>query len=356
MKSNWLTLTVLLVGCISLLEQVGVSRESKPASTAPEAAIGPTKDEAISEANEPTPEITFEKMTHNLGQIGSGTKHLREFKFTNRGSGLLKIAKVDVTCGCTVPELPKKEYSPGESGAVKVRYHSGNRPGWVTRRLFVSSNDKRNPRAELAIKAEIVVKVDHDPKRLKLLLDKENAGCGEITLISLDGKPFTIVDFKSTADCITVDVNSSVQATKFVLKPKVVGIEKLQKGLNGRIEIGLTHPECDTITIPFTALPEFEIRPSSIIVLNAEPQQPRVRKAWVISNFNEDFEVESASSEKGIIKILGREKIDNRYKFELEITPPAIEAKRKTFTDVFHVNIKGGKKLEIPCRGVYASK
>ena len=62
------------------------------------------------------------------------------------------------------------------------------------------------------------------------------------------------------------------------------------------------------------------------------------------------------SSQKGIIKVLGQERINNRYKFELQITPPAAGGKQKTFTDVFGVNIKDGKKLEIACRGFYSKK
>ena len=62
------------------------------------------------------------------------------------------------------------------------------------------------------------------------------------------------------------------------------------------------------------------------------------------------------SSKKGNIKVLSQEKIDNRYKFELQITPPVVEDKQKFFSDVFFVNIKNGERLEITCRGFYSSE
>jgi hypothetical protein len=146
-----------------------------------------------------------------------------------------------------------------------------------------------------------------------------------------------------------------VKATKFVIEAKV-DIEKLRKRLNGRIDIDLTHPECKKVTIPFSVLPRFKISPPSISILGAGPQKPITREVWILNNYGGDFEVESVSSKKGIIKVLSQEKIDNRYKFELEITPPAAEGKTKTFSDVFFVNIKGGEKLEVACRGFYAKK
>ena len=352
MKLNRLTSTILVVGCVLLLERTVVLAESKPASPAPEPAISPAKDKIVSPAKESEPRISFEVTTHDLGMVGPDTKHLCEFKFTNKGEGLLKMDRVQATCGCTVPELPKKEYAPGESGTLKVKYHSSKYPGRVTRRLYVHSNDKTKSNVELNIKAEIVKKVKFEPTSMKLLLNKENAGCGEITLTSIDDQPFGIKRFKSTANSITADTDPSVEATKFVLQPKA-DIERLEQTLTGGIEISLTHPQCDMVVIPFNVLPRFKAEPASIIVFNAEADKPSRKELWVLNNYNEDFEIESAFGDKDIIKVANQEKIDNRYKLELEITPPPAEDEQKRFLDIFRVNIKGGDKLKIRCRGFY---
>ncbi|HDZ69236.1 MAG TPA: DUF1573 domain-containing protein [Phycisphaerales bacterium] len=361
MKRNCLILTVLVAGAVCLLqigcqEQSEVAPKSQPDLTSPRSAISPAGAQVTEpEANEPEPKITFEKVVHDFGEVGPETKNICEFKFTNTGDGPLKITKVTKTCGCTPYTLEKTEYAPGESGILKVKYNSSKRPGLTTRRLFMSSNDKNNPKVALTIKAKIVLKVDYEPKRLNLLLGDENADCPEITIRSLDNQPFAIKGFKSTANSITIDYDGSVKAMKFVLQPKV-NMEKLQKSMNGRIEISLTHPQVDTITIPFNALPEFKISPPALIVFNAEPQKPVTKQVWILNNYEEDFEVESVSSKKNIIRVLSQEKVGNRYKFELQIMPPAAEGKARIFTDVFFVNIKGGEKLEIACRGFYARK
>lgn len=355
MKRNYLILILLTVSAILFL-QIGCQEEAKPAegpgTVSKASRLGAaTTEEATADDNQKTPKITFEKVVHDFGDTGPGTKKTGDFRFKNTGDGLLKITKVESCCGVTT-KLDKKEYAPGESGVLELEYRASQRPGTMRRQLHVNSNDKTAPRIELTLKANIVSKVSYEPSTIDLSLKSENAGCPEITIKSLDNRPFLITGFNSTGDCITADVNSLEAATEFVLSPKV-DIEKLQKNINGLIKINLTHPTINTITITYNMQPEFKVNPPVIIVFNAEPSKPVERDLWILNNYNEDFEIESVSSKNGTINVLSQEKLGNRYELKLEITPPVVEGNRKIFTDVFSVNIKGGTKLEIVCRDFY---
>ena len=310
---------------------------------------------AAPDVDRPGPRITFEKLTHDFGEIGPETKNACEFKFKNTGDALLKIGKIRCPCGCTIAELPKKEYAPGESGAVKIVYSASRSPSSITKSCSVPSNDKKRPTVTLTIKAKIAKKVEYHPERLELLCKGENAGCPPITITGRDKQPFAIKHFKSTGNAIIADYDPLVKATKFVLKPKI-DMEKLRKGMRGQVEIGLTHPQCETVRIVFETLAEFKADPRVIYVRDAEPRKQVIKKIRILSNYNEDFEVESASSNKGTIKVLTQEKVDNGYQFGLQITPPAAESKRSVFTDVFSVKIKGGQQLQITCYGIYSRK
>ncbi len=365
MKPNCTILSAFIVASACLLwigceGQAVAAEEPKPELTAPEAVTDSVKAEAAPAFGKGGPVIKFEKVVHDFGNIGPRSKNFCEFKFANTGDRLLKIKNVSKTCGCTPYTLAKKEYEPGESGTLKVRYNASKRAGSVKKILFVYSNDEVKSKVELAIKANIVEKIHYQPKKLVLLLNKENAGCPEIMIRSVDGKQFSINKLKvieqprSAKDVITVDYDSSAKATEFVLQPKV-DLERLQEKLGGRIEITVTHPESGVITIPFEVLPRFKFTPPSLIVYKAEPEKPVTRHIWILSNYDEDFEVESTSSQKDTIKVLNQEKIDNRYEFELEITPPPSE-KDRFFTDKFFVDIKGSEKLEIVSRVFYPKK
>jgi hypothetical protein len=272
---------------------------------------------------------------------------------------LLKIGKVQTTCGCTVAKLKKKEYTPGESGELGVTYSAESQAGSKTRRLYVPSNDKTNPKTELTIKAQVVLQVVHEPQRLNLILKEENAGCPAITLRSLDNKEFAISSFRSRPPCIKAEYDHKLKATEFVLQP-TVDIEQLQKYLAGTISIGLTHPECKVISINFNAQPEFKTTPAMITAFNAEPEKAIRRQLWLLNSYGDGFEIESVSSRNGIIKLLSHESVadkdgvNNRYKLEVEIVPPAVEA--RNFSDVLTVNIKGGSQVNVNCRGFYTRK
>ena len=366
MNRNCFILTIFVAFiCILQIgfeEHQAVAAESKPGLTTPVPASNSTKTETATASAKGGPVIMFEEVVHDFGNIEPGSKNICEFKFKNTGNSLLKITDVSKTCGCTAFALEKKEYEPGESGILKVEYHASRQPASVRKVLFVSSNDEANPRVQLTVKAEIVSKVDFQPKKLELALNKENAGCPAITIKSLDGQPFSIKEFKATVrpkpieNVITADCNFVEKETEFVLQPKV-DVEKLQGVSGGRIEVTLTHPEDKVISIPFEVLPKFKVTPPSIIVYQAELEKSVTRELWIISNYDEDFNIESTSSQQGTINVLSQEKIGNRYKFELEITPPATEkGRRGFFTDVFFINIKGGEKLKGACRMFYVRK
>lgn len=301
------------------------------------------------------PRITFEKVTHDYGEISPGTKNPCEFKFKNSGNALLKIGKIRCQCGCTLATLAKTDYAPGESGVLKIVYNAGMSPGKVRKSCSVPSNDKKNPTVVLIITGKITRKVEYKPDKLSLLLKGENAGSSEITLTSLDKQPFSITHFKSTGNSITCDYDALVKATKFVLRPEV-DFGKLQKGPRGQVEIGLTHPGCKSVRIIFETQEEFKTDPRVVYVRDAEAQKAVIKKFSVLSNYNEDFEIESTSSKKGIVKVLTQKKLGNGYEFELQITPPAFESNRRVFTDVFFVKLKGGQQLQATCYGIYSRK
>jgi len=362
MKLNRLISTILIMIC-SLLLQAGCEEEAiAPRQTLSEDWF--RQFDQIQRSGSPTtsprarfqrraPKLEFEKLEHNFGSVGPGTNNLCEFRFTNTGKSTLKIGEITSTCGCTPFSLAKKEYAPGESGILKVKYLSDQLRGKTTKQLVIHSNDRTNPEITLAINANIKLQVDSEPKTLNLLLKQENANCPQLTLMSVDNQPFSITSFKSTASCITANFDPSEKATKFVLQPKV-DMELLEKTLNGRIEIGLTHPECKTISVGIRTLPKFKIWPRSLIVRGMKTQEPIVKKLRILNNYDEDFELESLWSKNGAVKVVSNAVVKNGYELELEITPPASKDIKRIFNEKFFVKIKDGHQLEIPCNVFYS--
>ena len=91
----------------------------------------------------------------------------------------------------------------------------------------------------------------------------------------------------------------------------------------------------------------------------------------MLSNYSDDFEIESVTSRKETVKLLESKKIKGtatspssagvggrsrpgvRYQLRVEITPPPVEGERAVLSDVLDVKIKDGTTLSIQCRGFY---
>jgi len=56
------------------------------------------------------------------------------------------------------------------------------------------------------------------------------------------------------------------------------------------------------------------------------------------------------------VKVDKQEKMGNRYKLSLKITPPESKNAARMFTDVLTVTTKSGEKIDITCRGFYLHK
>ncbi|MHC4726361.1 MAG: DUF1573 domain-containing protein [Planctomycetota bacterium] len=361
-RFSLIILTILVMSCILFL-QAGCEEENmEPRSLNPNwfnqqtwAAINQQTPRSMVKTA-PTitkaPRIAFEKVTHDFGDVGPGTKHLSAFRFTNTGNAVLKINEVSKDCGCTPFSLDKTEYAPGESGTLRVGYLADLRYGNTKKQLFVLSNDRRNPKIALNIEARIVTKIDFEPKALQLSLKHQNAGCPQITLKSIDNQPFSIRSFKSTSNFITADYNPSAVATSFVLQPNV-DMARLEQTLNGRIEIELTHPECKTVSIGVNTLPRFKVSPRPIVVREARQNNVVTKTVRIKNNYQERFELDTVYSKKGTVKVLSSQKLNDGYELKLNITPPAQKGRTSHFTDVVVLKMKGGRSLEIPCNGFY---
>ncbi|GHN02958.1 hypothetical protein WSM22_44470 [Cytophagales bacterium WSM2-2] len=87
------------------------------------------------------PTISWDKDTHDFGDIIQGEKVEHVFKFTNAGSEPLIITNVEVTCGCTTPRgWPRDPIKPGDKGEITVQFDSAHKFGRQNKVATVISN------------------------------------------------------------------------------------------------------------------------------------------------------------------------------------------------------------------------
>ena len=86
------------------------------------------------------PKIVFEEATFDFGKIKQGEKVSHAFKFKNTGQSDLIISSASGSCGCTVPEYPKKPIKPNEEGVVNVIFNSEGKSGKQNKSITVVVN------------------------------------------------------------------------------------------------------------------------------------------------------------------------------------------------------------------------
>ena len=145
------------------------SEESNAASTTTQASAEPTTT-ATAPSTVATPEpnqIDTANLTtiqwldgadKDFGKIDEGKNLDVSFRFKNTGSKPLVISNVSASCGCTVPETPKKPYAPGETGVIKASFNSTGKPNLQSKQVTVYANT--NPGV-----TTLTFRVDVKPKK-----------------------------------------------------------------------------------------------------------------------------------------------------------------------------------------------
>jgi len=115
--------------------------------------------------NTSLPDIKFDEETHDFGRITQGEKVTYGFKFKNTGGANLVISSASGSCGCTVPEYPRKPIAPGEEATVNVVFSSEGKSGLVEKSVTLVTNCEPSTKI-IYIKANIIVPETVDPNNM----------------------------------------------------------------------------------------------------------------------------------------------------------------------------------------------
>lgn len=97
--------------------------------------------------------IRFNGQKYDFGTIPLKKEVQYGFEFSNPGKTPLVINNVKTSCGCTIPEWPRKPIKPGAKGEIKFAYDTTS-PGVFHKTITVYFNGKSSP-VELKIKGKV---------------------------------------------------------------------------------------------------------------------------------------------------------------------------------------------------------
>ena len=143
---------LFIAGCNSNQDDSGKKDNKLPTDLVNNPA---TASADSSKNKDKVPVFKFDAETHDFGSIIAGEKVLYAFRFTNVGKANLLIREAHGSCGCTIPDYPKKPVPPGQQGVINVTFNSEGKSGMQHKEVTVTANTIPNTKV-LVITGEVL--------------------------------------------------------------------------------------------------------------------------------------------------------------------------------------------------------
>ena len=192
--------------------------------------------------------------TYDWGEVKPKDSPLKaNIKLTNIGNKKLKIKNVKTSCGCTTAPLDKKELKPGDTTVMRVKLNVGSRKGNVQKSITITSNDPKQGRKILFIKANVSVELELSPTSYLTFQDMKVGyeKTAKITLNNNSKKDVVISNVEYSPESLWINLKGE-KVIKSGGELEIVAKAKPEKEgyYNCNIKFKTTHPD----------YPEFNIR------------------------------------------------------------------------------------------------
>jgi hypothetical protein len=139
------------------------------------------------------------------------------FPFENTGNGRLTINSVESSCSCTAAASDKKDFAPGEKGAVTATFELGDRTGSHSKSISVNTNDPNRPLTRLILTVDLLPAPTVSP-RLLYWMWGEIPSTRSVTVRAAENQPVHVMAIKGDDKLYATEL-------KVVEKDKVYAIQ-----------------------------------------------------------------------------------------------------------------------------------
>lgn len=286
-----MTLTTM-ISALALASGAAIGQGNPPADP-------PSRVTGVADA----PRIELDRAEHDFGIITDDKKLRTDVVFRNMGKGTLVITNIETTCGCTTPELAKREYAPGESGEIVIYYDPHNRSGLQNRTVTILSNDPDRPRMPITIKANVKKMVDISPAIVRMgqvpkgesrtmMVDVTSRLPGfriqGVEVMRVDGLTFELLDQQPVEEA---DGDKAIRQTILLTLATNTKIGPIQGALSIRIADADGTITEKNLSVLGEVMGDLELKPQQINVGSVKPGMTVERHVSITSREKRPFKI-----------------------------------------------------------------
>ncbi|PTX91724.1 DUF1573 domain-containing protein [Opitutus sp. ER46] len=271
------------------------------------------------------PAVMLPERAHDFGRVPQGTVLRHGFTLRNEGGRTLRVIDLLSSCGCTTtPDWPR-ELAPGASGVISVALDTTQFAGPITKTITVVTDDPRQPRIGLELKADIWTPLSlSQPTLLFPALSSPDATMTRsITLRREVEGTLAVTKLQSSNPRFAAAAREISPGKEYELT--VTLVPPLAEGTHtGRITLETGLAELPTLQVPVVAivLPAVQVAPTEMAFSSPRLAAEEKRFAVILSHRGAKIEVSDVSTDAPGVTFATTAKPDGRQ-VTLVLTFPA---------------------------------
>ena len=313
----------------------------------------------VGSAKVDVPDLQFEEIKFNFGEIVQDEKVHHTYRFTNKGTATLEIGDVRASCGCTAALASAKSVAPGGSGSIDVTFDSKFKKGPVTKTITVNSNDPDSPQTTLVLEGTIRTFVEFDPQFVNLGngLNKGQGAESKFRIWRTDGQSFQIQKLQSDNRSVTATSapfeDGGRKGYEITVK---LATDAPAARYSGAITVGTDIEKAPDTSVRYFASvrSDITINPKYAVLGNVQPGQ-EVVKTLSIQNApdpaGQQLQITKVSTEVPGLRV-ALKTVEEGFQYELQVTLGKDAPKGSVRGNIeLETNLKDEPKVSIPVFG-----
>jgi len=161
--------------------------------------------------------LEWKKKTIDYQASPNDEKVTALFYFANIGDKPITILNTKTSCGCTVAELEKETYAPGEMGSLKVTFTFDGRTGPQHKGIQLITDDSKDPIVSLMLNVDVPQFVSVEPQLL-YWTSGEKPSTKTASIVVLADEPIFIKSMENGDENFTCELVRREDGRRYELK------------------------------------------------------------------------------------------------------------------------------------------